>query len=83
MTFADLLAGESVFIDANALIYHFAQHPTYGAPCRQLLQRVEGQDLPGFSSTHVLGEVAHQLMIAEALTLPGWAPGKVKKRLHQ
>jgi predicted nucleic acid-binding protein len=31
----------------------------------------------------VLGEVAHQLMIAEALTLPGWIPGKVKKRLHQ
>jgi predicted nucleic acid-binding protein len=84
MTFADLLVGESVFIDANVLIYHFAHHPTYGAPCRQLLQRVEGQDLLGFTSTHVLGEVAHQLMmIAEALTLPGWAPGKVKKRLHQ
>jgi predicted nucleic acid-binding protein len=31
----------------------------------------------------VLGEVAHQLMIAEALTLPGWSAGKVKKRLRQ
>ncbi len=83
MTFADLLAGDSVFIDANVLIYHFAHHPTYGAPCRQLLQRVEGQDLLGFTSTHVLGEVAHQLMIAEALTVPGWSAGKVKKRLRQ
>jgi predicted nucleic acid-binding protein len=83
MIFADLVAGDAVFVDANTLIYYFGPHPTFGAACRQLMQRIESQDLLGFTSTHVLGEVAHQLMIAEALTLPGWTAGKVKKRLHQ
>jgi predicted nucleic acid-binding protein len=83
MIFADLASGDSVFIDANTLIYYFSPHPTLGAACGQLVQRVESQDLLGFTSTHALGEVAHQLMIVEALTLPGWSAGKVKKRLRQ
>ena len=83
MIFADLAVGDSVFVDANTLIYYFGPHPTFGAACRQLLQRIENQDLLGFTSTHVLAEIAHQLMIAEALTIPGWTAGKVKKRLHQ
>jgi len=27
MTFADLVGGESIFLDANPLVYHFAPHP--------------------------------------------------------
>jgi predicted nucleic acid-binding protein len=83
MIFADLVAGESVFVDANVLIYHFGPHPTFGPACHQLFQRIENAELSGFTSTHVLAEVAHQLMIIEASALPGWAPGKVKQRLHQ
>jgi predicted nucleic acid-binding protein len=83
MIFADLASGDSVFVDANTLIYHFGPHPAFGTACRQLVGRIENQDLLGFTSTHMLGEVAHQLMIAEALTLPGWSAGKVKKRLRQ
>lgn len=79
MIFADLATGDSVFVDANTLIYHFTPHPALGIVCRQLIGRIENQDLLGFTSTHLLGEVAHQLMIAEALTLPGWSLGKVKK----
>jgi predicted nucleic acid-binding protein len=81
--FADFMAGESVFLDANTLIYHFGPHPTLGAACNQLVQRVENGELHGFTSTHVVGEVAHQLMIAEAAQLPGWGLGKVKQRLRQ
>jgi predicted nucleic acid-binding protein len=83
MIFADLLAGEPVFVDANILIYHFGPHPIFGAACQQLVQRIEKQEIRGFTSTHVLGEIAHQLMIIEALSLPGWTPGKVKQRLRQ
>ena len=28
MTFADLLRGDSVFLDANTLVYHFEPHPS-------------------------------------------------------
>jgi predicted nucleic acid-binding protein len=80
--FADLAAGDSVFVDANTLIYHFGPHPTFGAACNQLIQRIQGQALSGFTSTHVLGEVAHQLMIVEAANIPGWTLGKVKQRLR-
>ena len=41
MTFADLLAGEAIFLDANTLVYHFVSDPLYGAACSQLLQRIE------------------------------------------
>lgn len=30
MTFADLAAGDSVFLDANTFIYHFGPDPTLG-----------------------------------------------------
>jgi hypothetical protein len=45
MIFADLLPGESVFLDTNVLVYHFAAHASFGAACTQLLQRVENQEL--------------------------------------
>ena len=31
MTFADLVAGDHVFLDANTLVYHFGPHPALGA----------------------------------------------------
>ena len=53
MTFADLVAGSSVFLDANSWVYHFAPDPTLGTSCHQLVERIEQQDLLGFTSTHV------------------------------
>jgi hypothetical protein len=38
MTFADLLAGDPVFLDANTLVYHFTLDPVYGTACSQLLR---------------------------------------------
>lgn len=72
MTFADLVAGDALFVDANTLVYHFQPHPVFGPPCSQLLQRIENQELAGFTSTHVLGEVTHRLMTMEAHVLFGW-----------
>jgi predicted nucleic acid-binding protein len=62
MIFADLVAGESVFLDANTFIYHFAPDPILGPACSQLLQRIDQQDIVGYTSTHILSEVAHRLM---------------------
>jgi predicted nucleic acid-binding protein len=41
MTFADVVAGDTVFLDANTLVYHFTSDAQYGSACRQLLQRIE------------------------------------------
>jgi len=51
MTFADLGAGETIFLDANLFVYHFVADPLYGAACSQLLQRVENQEIRGLTST--------------------------------
>jgi hypothetical protein len=46
MTFADLVAGDAVFVDANTLTYHFQPHPVWGPACTD----GGGHFLHGFAS---------------------------------
>ena len=39
MTFAQIPAAAAVFLDANTLVYHFTNHPTFGPACTQLVKR--------------------------------------------
>ena len=82
MTFADLAAGDHIFLDANPLVYYFGAHPTLGPSSKLMIQRIANQELAGFTSTHVLSEVAHHLMTLEAATTFGWT-SKVVHRLKQ
>jgi predicted nucleic acid-binding protein len=50
MTFADLAAGDAFFIDANIFVYHFGSGPIAGLACSQIIQRVENQEIQGFTS---------------------------------
>src|SRR5262245_62123132 len=83
MTFADLAAGDAVFLDANTFIYHYAPDPMLGPPCSQLLQRIENQDLSGFTSIHLLSEVVHKLMTIEANARFGWPMTGMANRLRR
>jgi len=83
MIFSDLAAGDTLFLDANVLVYHFALDPLYGAACSQLLQRIENQDIHGFISTHVLTETAHRIMTIEAIATFGWPVAGIAQRLRQ
>jgi predicted nucleic acid-binding protein len=83
MTFADLLSGAPIFIDANIFIYAFGPDPTWGLPCNQMLDRIDRQDLQGFTSAHVLSDVAHRLMTLEACATLGWPSSGVARRLKQ
>jgi predicted nucleic acid-binding protein len=83
MTFAQIQAGAAVFLNANALVYHFANHPNFGVVCTQLVSRIEQQELLGFTSTHVLSEIAHRLMTLEALDRFGWPPAGIAARLRR
>src|SRR6266511_2298016 len=67
MTFADLVAGDALFVDANTLTYHFQPHPIWGPACSDLLQRIENREIAGCTSTHVLSEVVGQPFQADAL----------------
>ena len=64
MTLAELLDGGSVFIDANIFIYHFGGR---SLECKTFLERCARRELLGYTSTPILAEVLHRLMIAEAI----------------
>lgn len=83
MTFTDLVAGDTVFVDANTFVYHFAPHAVLGPPCSQLLQRIENQELTGLTSLHLLAELAHRLMTLEASTVLGWPMTGIANRLRR
>jgi predicted nucleic acid-binding protein len=83
MTFADLLAGDAVLVDANTFVYQFSADPILGPPCNQLLQRIENQELLGFTSVHLLGEVAHKMMTVEANRVFGWPFAGMANRLRR
>lgn len=59
--------GASIFIDANIFIYHFSGPTVLTPACSDFLKRVEGGAIRGFTSTIVLIEVLHRLMILEAV----------------
>src|SRR5271157_6544028 len=82
MTFADLVRGASFFVDANIFVFHFQPHALFGLSCTGLLRRVELQEPSGYTSTLVLGEVAHGLMTLEASARFGW-PTKIVDRLKR
>jgi predicted nucleic acid-binding protein len=83
MTFLDLQSGDAIFLDANTLIYHFTNHPRYGAACTALVERVERQDFQGFTSAHCLADVAHRLMTIEAMGRMGWPAAGLAARLKK
>jgi predicted nucleic acid-binding protein len=82
MIFTDLRAGDAVFLDANTLVYHFAPDPALGGACRALLVQIKSQKIAGFTSTHVISEMAHRLMTLEAMKAHGWPAAGIAQRLR-
>jgi predicted nucleic acid-binding protein len=82
MTFVDILAGQSIFIDAKIFLFYFRPDPVLGPPCDQLLRRIENGDVQGFTSAHVLNELSHRLMTEEAHQRFGWPMTSIARRLR-
>jgi predicted nucleic acid-binding protein len=84
MTFAQIPANAAVFIDANIFVYFFAPNPVFGAACALLMDRISKyQHFMAYTSTLVLSEMAHQLMILEASQQFGWPLAGITRRLQQ
>lgn len=64
MTLAELIDDDNVFVDANVFIYHFGGR---SLACKTFLERCARRELLGGTSTLILAEVLHRLMIAEAI----------------
>ena len=83
MTFADLQRGEAIFVDANTLIYHFTNHPKFGAACTGLVERIELEEIQGFTSSHCLADIAHRVMTIEAMGRLGWPVSRLAAQLKK
>ncbi len=89
MTFADLVAGDAVFVDANILTYHFQPHPVWGPACSNLLRRIKNGELAGSTSTHVLSDMVRSRtqptpIVTQPTTDDQWQPSRIQKpRLAQ
>lgn len=84
MTFIHIPTHASVFLDANVFIYYFTPDPVFGPECQVLMERISKyQDFFAFTSTHILSEVSHHLMILEAAQLFGWPLAGITGRLQK
>ncbi len=79
LTLDDLRDGERVFIDSTIFVYHFSG---VSVQCRNLLERCENGQLKGVTSSVVLLEVAHRLMMIEAVARKLVSGGNLAKKLR-
>lgn len=73
-------AGSSIFIDSSIFIYHFT---AVSVQCRDFLERCELGEIRGMTSVVVLAEVAHRLMMIEAVAAGSVTAGNVAKKLRE
>jgi len=62
----DFPDNEPCFVDANILYYHFVETPPFSEICSDFLERIGNGKVTGYSSTAVLAEAVHKVMLAEA-----------------
>ena len=67
MTFVSIPQGSRLFLDANTLVYYFTADLHYGVACLQLIDRIARREIQGFTSAHVVSDVAHRIMTLEAM----------------
>jgi predicted nucleic acid-binding protein len=82
MTFANIPHGSQIFLDANTLIYHASADPKYGPACKQFIERIARKEIEGFTSAHVLCDLAHRMMTLEAIARFGWNAKGIGPRLR-
>jgi len=68
-----------VFVDAPIFIYHFTG---VSEECRRFLERCESAELDALTSSVVVAEVAHRLMMVEAVAEGRISPKNVAKKLR-
>ncbi len=83
MNLGAILAGETVFVDANTFVYALAPEPTLGPPCYQFLERIRRKEIAGFTSAQVLSDVAHRLMSLEAAPHFAWPYQGIANRMKR
>jgi len=75
--------GQRVFIDANIFVYHFSQGSRFNKSCTEFLCRVEKAEIHGITSTAIILEATHRLMMGEASSVVDIEVKNLPKYLKQ
>ena len=67
MHLKDIPAGALCFIDANIFYYHLVEFPSLSQACSDFLERVEHGEIEGVTSSAMMAEALHKVMLAEAV----------------
>ncbi|MGB9628906.1 MAG: type II toxin-antitoxin system VapC family toxin, partial [Thermodesulfobacteriota bacterium] len=78
---SEIVDNAEVFIDSNIFIYHFSGLEKFADACFHFFKRIEEDSISGYTSTLVIAEVLHRLMIIEASEKFGVLPKEVTKYL--
>ncbi len=68
-TIESIPPGTTVFIDTNIFLFAFWQQQPLAHICNTFLQRVKNEEIQGKTSSAVVAEIAHRVMIWEARKL--------------
>ena len=79
MMFSDISPSTHIYIDANIFVYHFTSESD---ECGALLERCERREIEAYTGAHILLEVAHRLMMIEAVNKGLVTPGNVPRKLR-
>ena len=76
----DIPTNSRIFIDSNIFIYHFLD---VSESCTNFLEKVELREIEAYTSTIVLAETLHRLMIAELIEKCDIKPNKAVRYLKE
>ena len=78
-TIERIASGTVTFIDSTIFIYHFSG---VSRDCMEFLERCERGEIKGSTSTLVLAEVLHRLMMIEAVASGALQPGNLARKIR-
>ena len=79
----EIKTGANVFIDANIFVYHFSKNSEFNKSCTDFLYKVETSEIHGVTSTSIIIEATHRLMMVEASALLNTEVKNLPKYLKQ
>lgn len=83
MFLGDLPDGASILIDANILAYHRIQIPGLTETVINFMERMERRQVVGYTSTALVAEAVHKVMLAEAVQQYGLPEKGIVTRLKE
>lgn len=67
----DIPDGTHCFVDANIFCYYLIDTPPLTRQCARFIKRIERHELTASSSSIVIAETTHKVMLAEAIQQHG------------